>query len=100
MTLNRNFRFDSLALFLQFAYIYPSSRVLIFDNTHGLLTGSVKQRLGNEGEIYVCSTRQEKQAWNEFRIVNELGFTKEDTTNIHYVSLKDLEENPERQYSQ
>jgi len=93
-------RFDSLALFLQHAYVYPSSNILMFDNSHGLLLGAVRQRLGTDGEIYVCSPRQEKQDFKEFRIVNELGYTKEDTTNIHYISLKDLDENPDRQYSQ
>ncbi len=96
----RNFRYDSLALFLHHSFVYPSSRILLFDNSHGLVLGALKQRLGDDGEIDVCSPRQEKQAFQEFRIVNELGYAKEETTNIRFISQKDLDANPERQYTQ
>ena len=76
------------------AGIVPKSKILLFDNTHGLVLGGVKQRLGDDGEIHVCSSRPEKQMANEFRILNELGYTAETTKNINYIALKDLEANP------
>jgi len=94
-----NFRYDSLALFLHHSFVYPSSRILLFDSTHGLVLGGIRERLGTEGEIHVCSPRQNKQDFKEFKIVGELGFTKEDTTNIHYTTLSEIEANPTQQFS-
>jgi len=95
-----NFRYDSLALFLHHSFVYPSSRALLFDNTHGLILAGLRERLGTEGEIHVCSPRQQKQDFKEFKIVSELGFTKEDGANLHFTSISEIEANPSQQFSQ
>lgn len=94
-----NFRYDSLALFLHHSYLYPSSRVLMFDNTHGLILAGVRERLGTEGEIHVCSPRAQKQEFKEFKIVTELGFTKEDNAHIRFTTIGEIEANPSQQFS-
>lgn len=74
--------------------------MLLFDNTHGLLLAGIKQRLGSEGNVFVCSSRVDKQVMTEFRIVNELGYTNEDLSNVKFGAVKDLEALQSPQFTQ
>lgn len=87
-------------MFLQHAAVGPKSKVLLFDNSHGLLLGGIKQRMLNDGEIYICSPRPQKQDEKEFKIVFELGFKPEDMKNVHYITFKDLEEQKPNDFTQ
>lgn len=88
-----------MALFLQFSALTPKSKVLVFDNTHGLLLGAIRQRTGPDAEIYCCSQRNNKQDFKEFRLAFELGLTNDDLKNVNFVTMKDLEEMKEPKFT-
>lgn len=95
-----HFRFDSLALFLQNAAIESGSKVLIFENTHGLVLAGIKQKLLDDGEIYVCSTRINRPDKKEFKIFFEMGFKDDDLKNVKFINFEDLESMNQKDFTQ
>lgn len=60
MLINKNFlyysylRIDSFSFFIQHSNIIPGSRILLFDNTKGLVLGTIAKKLDGKGNINYC----------------------------------------------
>ncbi|EKX73853.1 Eukaryotic initiation factor 3 family member protein [Theileria equi strain WA] len=61
-------RFESLGMMLHIASVKSDDRVIVFDHSLGLLTGSIAQRLKGTGKIYRLVTKGVSD-----KIVHELG---------------------------
>jgi tRNA (adenine-N(1)-)-methyltransferase non-catalytic subunit len=72
-------RIDSLAYLLNISNIYPGSKVLIADDTNGLLTGAVLERMNGDGlvvSLYEGQTR-------EFDLLKYFNFNSEQKSILH-----------------
>jgi len=79
-------RFDTLAQILTWANIYANQKILVFEETGGLIVGSVAERLGGFGFIYSVFEGQQPNRSVE-RLFN---YEKKLSDTIKYVPLHEL----------
>lgn len=60
-------RVDSLAALLHYSNVMPHSRVLVLDDTRGLLSGAAAERMGGQGSLWSVALHAGKSSSTEVR---------------------------------
>lgn len=92
-------RYDSLALFLQYANITAKSNILIIEKCKGMILAGVSQRLNNEGLITYAFLDEIKKPLNQLLCFNQLNLCKGENNNIFLVEFENLFRNKELENS-
>ncbi|KIO22383.1 hypothetical protein M407DRAFT_216590 [Tulasnella calospora MUT 4182] len=86
----RGIRADSLGQMMSFANIHPGARVLVVDDTGGLLVAAVLERLGGEGRLLTITDSESPPTYHVVEQLN-LNTTEADGT-MTYLNWAEIEE--------
>ena len=80
-------RFDSLALFLQYANVAKGANLLIIEKTKGLILAGVSQRLNGLGQITFGFYEEVKKPLNQIACFNQLNLCRNKNDNIKLIEF-------------
>ncbi|KAG8945308.1 tRNA (adenine(58)-N(1))-methyltransferase non-catalytic subunit trm6 [Tulasnella sp. 408] len=86
----RGIRADSLGQMMSFANIHPGARVLVVDDTGGLLVSAVLERLGGEGRLLTITDSESPPT---FHVIEQLNLDTAETARImSYLNWAEIDE--------
>ena len=86
-------REDTLSQLLNSANVRPEGRYLVVDDTGGLVTGAMVERMGAEGRILLLTETDSPPAWG---VLNVMNFSEDEMECVKWMNWMEAEESYER----
>ncbi|WVQ85808.1 hypothetical protein IAT38_007976 [Cryptococcus sp. DSM 104549] len=88
-----NLREDTLSQLLTIANVRPGGRYLVVDDTGGLVTAAVLERMGSEGRLMLFTDSDSPPAWG---ILQTMNFSERELAVVKYLNWMEADEDYKR----